>query len=53
MLENRAAFESRENRTYREMNEHERGLCPIYEQAKRFSVAFRSLQNDKQRCALA
>jgi hypothetical protein len=53
MFENRAAFESRENRTYREMNEHERGLRPIYEQAKRFSVAFRSLQNDKQRCALA
>jgi hypothetical protein len=30
MFENRTAFESRENRTYREMNEHERGLRPIY-----------------------
>jgi hypothetical protein len=30
MFENRAAFQSRENRTYREMNQIDRGLRPLY-----------------------
>jgi hypothetical protein len=31
MFENRAAFQSRDNRTFREMNQPERGMQPLYQ----------------------
>ena len=30
MFENRAAFRSRDDRTYREMNQPQRGMAPLY-----------------------
>jgi hypothetical protein len=34
MFENRAAFQSRDNRTFREMNQPERGMAPLYQVEK-------------------